>query len=321
MMLSKVANRVYWGARYLERVESTARLITIYDQLLLDLPRTVQLSWYSLITLNSLQSDFDKRYTVQHERNVVKFLIADDTNANSIVSSLKAARENIRTTRDVFPQETWEFINELSQYVQANLPDGINRKKRYEFLSEIIRSCKQILGLLYGNMPHDEVWSFLQLGRSLERADMTTRILDAGVLAISWMKEDDNVVNSTQITLSNVLRSLNAIQAYRRLMRLSVSGPDVVEFLLRNPDLPRSITHCLNAMTQAASRLPRPQDVTEHLARLQLTLNENPVDVCKTEPFSDYLNEIQIELAEINNLIAETWFSTTIQQSAAAETQ
>ncbi|GAA5317275.1 MAG: hypothetical protein AseanaTS_24800 [Candidatus Pelagadaptatus aseana] len=314
MMLSKVAERVYWTARYLERVESTARLVSIYDQLLFDLPRSVQLSWYNLITINSLQTDFDERYKVRDERNVVKFLIGDESNISSVVSSLKAARENIRTTRDVIPQETWEFINELSLFVQDNLKQGINRSKRYEFLGEIIKSCQQILGMLYGNMPHDEVWSFLRLGRNLERADMTTRILDAGVSVIAQMQEDDSVYNSRQIALGNVLRSLNADQAYRRLMRLSVNGPAVVEFLLGHKAFPRSITHCLNSMIHAAEQLPNPKPVRDHLLGIHKGLETKPTEVDETEVFSDFLNNLQIQFAEANNLIAQHWFSTDVEQ-------
>ncbi len=98
-MLSKVAERVYWTARYIERVESTARMISIYDKLLFDLPRSVKITWYNLIVINSLESDFSDRYSVRDERNVVKFLIADENNPGSIVSSLTAIRENVRTTR------------------------------------------------------------------------------------------------------------------------------------------------------------------------------------------------------------------------------
>ncbi len=159
-MLSRVAERVYWTARYLERIESTARLISIYDKLLFDLPRSVQFSWYNLITINSLEGDFNNRYSVKDEHNVVKFMIGDQDNPCSVFSSLQAIRENIRTTRDVILADTWELTNELSLYVKDNLQLGIKRSNRHEFLENIIKGCQQILGLLYGNMPHDAAWNF-----------------------------------------------------------------------------------------------------------------------------------------------------------------
>ncbi|MED5441331.1 MAG: alpha-E domain-containing protein, partial [Pseudomonadota bacterium] len=218
-MLSKVAERVYWAARYLERVESTARMLSIYDTLLFDLPRQVNLGWYNLIVINSLEQDFNERYSVQDERNVVKFLVGDDTNPSSIVTSLKAIRENIRTTRDVIPADTWELVNELSQYVQDHLQQGINRRDRHEFLGNVISACQQIIGLWQVNMPRDSAWEMLKLGQNLERADMTTRNLDAATAAIMQIEDDDFAVNSQQIIWGNVLRSLSADQPYRRAMR------------------------------------------------------------------------------------------------------
>lgn len=307
-MLSKVAERVYWTARYLERVENTARLIQVYDNLLFDLPRNVDLSWYNLITLNSQQIDFEDRYKVHEERNVIKFLVGDESNPSSIVSSLALIRENVRTTRDVVPEETWELTNELSLYVQENLQQGINRSKRHQFLDGVVKGCQQILGLLYGTMPHDAAWYFLRLGRNLERADMTTRIVDAGVAAVLSLEEDDTVVNSRQIIWGNVLRSAGADQSYRRTVRTSVKGEAVLNYLLEDPEFPRSIHHCLAAIADSASKLPRSRPVVTSLQELQATVFE---DVNYDElgmPLRDYLNELQLKLATIHSIIANRWF-------------
>lgn len=306
-MLSKVAERVYWSARYLERIESTARIISIYDKLLFDLPKSVKLSWYNLININSLEDDFNERYSVRDERNVVKFLLGDETNPGSVISSLSAIRENIRTTRDVVLEETWELTNELNLYVQANLQQGINRSKRHEFLDEIIKGCQQILGLLYGNMPHDAAWDFLRLGRNLERADMTTRNLDAGVAAILEL-EDDSTVNTKQIIWGNVLRSLNAEQSYRRSVRGAVSGQAVVQYLLEDPTFPRAIEHCMNALIDSCSRLPNSEEIVKKFKQKKSTLFNNiDYDTLGT-PLHDYLNDLQITLADIHTDISQLWF-------------
>ena len=307
-MLSKVAERVYWIARYLERVESTARLVSIYDQLLFDMPRSVKLSWYNLITINSMDHAFNERFSVRDERNVMKFLLGDPNNPASMLSSLKAIRENIRTTRDVIPAETWELINELSLYVQENLQQGVSRSKRHQFLENVIKGCQQILGLLYGSMPHDAAWEFLRLGRNLERADMTTRNLDAAVAAILEMEEGEHVVNSQQIIWGNVLRSLNASQSYRRTTRISVKGSAVAQYLLEDDDFPKSIAHCLNAFIESSAKLPRSKEMVAKLNTITDKIFKK-VDYEKLdEPFRDYLNDLQIKLGDIHALIAETWF-------------
>jgi uncharacterized alpha-E superfamily protein len=321
-MLSKVAERVYWTARYLERVESTARLVSIYDKLLFDLPRNVKLSWYNLIIINSLEQDFRQRYTVWDENNIVRFLIGDDSNPVSVVSSLQAIRENMRTTRDVLLQETWELTNELSMYVSSNLQQGVTRSQRHDFLENIIKGCQQINGLLYGNMPQDAVWDFLRLGRNLERADMTSRNLDAGIAAALEMENDDGIMNSDQIIWGGVLRALNADQSYRRSTRKAVRGKTVVPYLLENKELQRSIVHCLNGLIESSQRLPRSAPLVAELERIrQATQTERPYQALDYS-FREYLNELQIKLAGVHTLISHTWFphfedvEETIQESA-----
>lgn len=307
-MLSKVAERVYWTARYLERVENTARLIRVYDNLLFDLPRTVNFGWYNLISLNSADEQFEERYKVHDERNVIKFLIGDESYTSSIFSSLKAVRENVRTTRDVIPEEAWELTNELSLYVQENIQQGVNRSKRHEFLDGVVKGCQQILGLLYGTMPHDAVWEFLLLGRNLERADMTTRILDAGVAAVIQLEDDDSALNSRQIIWGNVLRCLGAGQSYRRTTRRAVQGDAVVHYLLEDKAFPRTIAHCMTAIIEASDCLPHSEPVVRELQEMQNNIFDDVDYEVLNENLRDYLNNLQLEIADIHKHISHVWF-------------
>lgn len=313
-MLSKVAERIYWTARYIERVENTARLIAVYANLLLDLPKTVNLGWYNLVLLNKLEDSFQERYKVTDERNVVKFMMGDENNPMSVVSSLKMVRENLRTTRDVVPAETWELINELSIFVGEQVPNAVNRGQRHEVLEGIIRGCQQINGLLYGTMTHDDAWDFLRLGRNLERADMTTRLLDAGVTAVLQTQDDENAVNNRQIIWGNVLRSVGGDQSYRRRLRSSIHGRAVVRYLIEDPQFPRTIEHCLTAMADSATKLPRSKPVIKHLSEFRKALVDSVDYEDLGEPMRDYLNSMQIELAELHFEIMKTWFN---QETAA----
>ncbi len=155
IMLSRVAERLYWTARYLERVENTARLVSVYDNLLFDLPRKIHISWFSLIEINSSESQYSQQYKVKDERNVVKFMLADEINPSSMLESLKMVRENVRTTRDVLPEDLWEWINELNRFAKNNIKQGINRSMRHAYLNTIIEGCEKINGLLYSTMSRD----------------------------------------------------------------------------------------------------------------------------------------------------------------------
>ncbi|HBS42721.1 MAG TPA: hypothetical protein DEA26_08580 [Oceanospirillales bacterium] len=309
-MLSKVAERIYWTGRYIERAESTARLLSIYDKLLFDMPRQVNLGWYNLITINNLEESFAERYSVQDERNVVKFLLGDDTNPSSVISSLMAIRENVRTTRDVVPAEAWELINETTQYVQENLQQGVNRSNRHDFLDNLITCCLQIVGLMSVSMPRDEGWEMLQLGQYLERADMTTRNIDAGVAAIIQVEDDDFAVNSRQIIWGNVLRSLNADQPFRRAMRSSIKGEAVVQYLMTDPHFPRSAGFCLSEMILAAEALPRSDKVIKEIRKLHRAVMACGEHGGHGQEFRDELNELQISIRNLHFLIGRTWFLT-----------
>ncbi|MCC9003169.1 MAG: alpha-E domain-containing protein, partial [Candidatus Competibacter sp.] len=176
-MLSRVAQNIYWMARYIERAEDTARIINVNTNLLLDLPRNMTFGWLPLIFIVGAEKQFFEKdpNRLADESTVVKFLISDSDNPGSIISSLASARENLRTTRDTVPQEAWEQINGLYIFARDHVP---TRRGRFEFLRRVIHGAQQINGMLAGSMSRTAAYDFVWLGRFLERADMTTRILD-----------------------------------------------------------------------------------------------------------------------------------------------
>ncbi|WP_286239649.1 alpha-E domain-containing protein [Neptuniibacter halophilus] len=314
-MLSRVAERIYWSARYLERVENTARLVSVYDNLLFDLPKDTNISWYNLIRINSSEQLFHDRYTVQDEHNVVKFMLADDTNLSSMLSSLNMLRENIRTTRDVLPQDTWELVNELDLFAQNNIRQGINRTHRHQFLNTIIQKCQELNGLFDGTMSRDPGWQFLMLGRNLERADMTTRILDAGISVILQPNEG-SALNIAQVVWGNVLRSLSADMNYRRSVRSAVQSRKVARFLLQDKNFPRSFAFCIDEIQRALNSLPR----ADKIKLKSLLQPESPLQqqAMPNAELQEFLNELQILLIELNNQFAQTWFAFDNQDTVPA---
>ena len=307
-MLSRVAERIYWGARYLERVENIARLVSVYDSLLFDLTKEVDISWYNLIRINSSVDNFSERYKVKNEHNVVKFLLADDSNPGSLLSSLKQVKENIRTTRDVVPQDTWELINELDLYARNNIKQGINRTNRHKFLNAIIQHCQVITGLFEGAMSRDATWQFVVLGRNIERADMTTRILDAGA-SIMLQPNAEQQANLHQVVWGNVLRSVSGYMNYRRSVRTAVKSTKVTQFLLEDLHFPRTLGFCIKQMTTAVSKLPRSAEVLreiENVKQLRYPLESGEQ---LDEAFRDYLNDLQISVSKLHNHFSANWFA------------
>ncbi|MBT8147268.1 MAG: alpha-E domain-containing protein, partial [Gammaproteobacteria bacterium] len=216
-MLSRVAERVYWMARYLERAENTARLMNVYSNLLLDLPRGTKVGWHTLISIAGVQEEFDATGRTADERTVMRYLISEQ-NGMSLLSVLAMVRENARTTREIIPAEAFEQINNIYLFLKDNASGQISRSARNQLLEEVIIYCQQLDGLLAGCLSHNHVHRFIRMGRNVERADMTTRIVDVGSSSLlpDLMPDsatDDESTEPYQDTLwMNVLRSLSAYQ-------------------------------------------------------------------------------------------------------------
>jgi len=294
-------------ARYLERAENTARMVGVYANLLLDMPRGIDLSWYSLVDINDTGEAFNERYKNRDERNVVKFMLADDTNGNSMLTSLKMARENARTSRDVVPQDTWEIVNELHLFAAENIQRGINRGQRHHYLYEIVKGCHQISGLFANSMNKDSASEFIRLGRTLERADMATRILDAGAAVI--LAAEESSTNISQIVWGNVLRSLDAYQPFLRDERGPVTGPAVARFLLANELYPRTVLFSLNRLGKALARLPHSSEPRQiaTVIKDRVIAFDGYQDLGTS--FRGYMNELQLQLASLHDCFADTWFA------------
>ena len=306
-MLSRVAERVYWAARYLERVENTARLINVYNSLLFDLPDDTGISWYNLVIASGQHHIFDQRHQNRDQRTVVKFLLSGEKNPSAMDNSLRSARENIRTTRDVVPPESWELVNELSLYVTKEMNKGLSRRHRREYLDHVIHACQQINGLIVGTMSNDAAWHMLRVGRNLERADMITRIVEAGATMLPEIIEDDNA-HVADVIWASVLRSQSAYQPYRRTMKVAISGEDVVEFLLEDAQFPRSVRYCLRQMQLSCRNLPEHDRAEKALARVTRRLKKG----CDySDPFKalpDHINQLQKDISSLHGAFAETWF-------------
>lgn len=263
-MLARVAESLYWLARYVERAEDTARLINAHAQLLLDLPHAAQTGWAPLVQLSGDGDEFAQRYTRADERSAMRFLIADRQHGNSIVNCLARARENARSVRDTLPREAWEQINDM--YLAAR--GGVLGGRQFEYLRAIVSSAQRLTGLLAGTMNHDAAYAFIRAGRNLERGDMTTRIIDVRCMHLLPL-EHGGIDPFATIQWIGVLKSLSAYQMYRQYMRGAVAAPAVLQFLLQNELFPRAFMHCLAEVERAIAILPPRPSLRAALAGLR----------------------------------------------------
>ena len=319
-MLARVAERIFWLARYLERAENTARLINVYSKLLLDLPRGTKIGWESLIDIIGNRAVFDSIYSEPNEQNVTKFLLTDSRNLSSIFSTIELARENARTTREILPSATWERINGL--HLRAREIEGarLSRSATTALMQDLIEQSQILTGVLSGSMSHNHAYDFMRMGRMLERADMTTRIVDAGTGAL--FKNEDVELHPEapglpdtydSILWMSVLKSLSAYQMYRQYSLDKVEGSEVVSFLIKDAFFPRSVTHCLMDIEHCLPKLPRSDEVLRAILATRRNTDNLDVRAMSKLALHNFMDELQIEFSGIYEAIASTWFNPGIE--------
>jgi uncharacterized alpha-E superfamily protein len=310
-MLSRVAENLYWMARYLERGENTARLTNVNANLLLDLPKAVQPGWEPLIEITGSGAIFRQIYPTADERNVVRFLIGDTANPGSILSSLAMARENARTVRDFIPREAWEQVNAVYLHAKGNLASGLGRRRRYEYLRDIILGVQTITGLLSGAMTHDEGYEFLRMGRNLERADMTIRIIDVRSANL-LPNTSDGLTPFENIQWMSVLKSLSGYQMYRRAMQVRVRRPDVLKFLFKERLFPRAFYHSVCEVENCLRALPRRDLPITRVARIKELVTASRPETVSQEALHTFIDGLELHLIQLNTVISETYFLTSL---------
>ncbi len=306
-MLSRVAERIYWLARYLERAEDTSRLILVRHNAILDLPRSVQPDWELLLDVLGARESFDARPGAANEKNIMSYVFSERDNASSIISSLANARENMRTSREVLPSETWERVNSLYLSVARRANKGLPRASRHGVLNGIVQSTQQISGMLSGTMNRDETYQFLRMGRNLERADMTTRIIDVASMELGNPEEDASPYQN--VMWVSMLQSLSAYQMYRLSMRNNVRPPDVLQFLLRSDQFPRALSRCLLELEAAIRPLPRGKEALKTVQSVHRKVKRTNCAELEGAALEKFLDAVQVRLQGVHEVIEQTWFT------------
>ena len=241
-MLSRVADSIYWLNRYIERAENVARFIDVNLNMMLDLPEGVPQQWQPLISVTGDLELFNSSYQEANSDNVIHFLAFDLNYPNSIISCLKLARENARSVREVISSEMWEEVNSFYLTIKEAATQN-SLSKLPQFFNEVKMSSHRFAGVMDATMSHNEAWYFGQLGRLLERADKTARILDVKYFLLlpsaQWVGTPLD-----RIQWISLLKSASAYEMYRK-SRHHINPSYIAEFLLLDHCFPRSVYFCL----------------------------------------------------------------------------
>jgi uncharacterized alpha-E superfamily protein len=316
-MLSRTADHLFWMARYVERAENTARMLDVNCQMAL-LPvsaRGGQDGWQAVLLISELNELFRHRYPQVTARNVLDFMVRDETNSSSIVSCLNAARENARAVRGTLTTEVWETQNqtwlEFKRLLSANdfQKDPGALFEWVKFRSHLSR------GVTVGTMLRDEALHFLRIGTFLERADNTARLLDvkfqhldqpAGAGGGDYFGETDATQESDFYHWSAVLRSVSAFEVYRKVYRNVIRPDRVAELLVLRPDMPRSMAACMNEVMHNLQPVANAQsrETLRRAGQLQSELRYGRIDHILSNGLHAYLTQFLDRVADLGSGIS-----------------
>jgi uncharacterized alpha-E superfamily protein len=250
-MLSRTADHLYWMSRYTERAENTARMLDVnYQTALLPQSEAVaQMGWQGLLSISELLSTYTQKYGAIQAREVMDFMVKDESNPSSIISCLGAARENARAVRGTLTTEVWETQNTTWLEVKRMLKSGEFERDPGQFFEWVKFRSHLSRGVTVGTMLIDEALHFMRLGTFLERADNTARLVDVKFHALQsdfygTASEKDQEYDFYH--WSAILRSVSGFEVYRKVYRDVIKPERVGELLILRPDMPRSLHASLN---------------------------------------------------------------------------
>jgi uncharacterized alpha-E superfamily protein len=321
-MLSRTADSIYWMSRYMERAENVARFIAVNLQALLDLPLGFREQWEPLVTTSGDLDLFVKNYGEPSEmatkKNVLRFLTFDDKNPNSILSCVSWARENARQVRQIVSVEMWEALNTFYLRLhEAQAPHHAENDPD-DFFREVRQGVQLFAGIAEATLARDEAWQFFQLGRWLERADKTSRILDVKYFILLPKPSDVNSVVD-DLLWGVLLHSVSGYELFRRAHG-RITPDKVVAFLMMSREFPRSILFCLQEAEHALLAISGTPAGTYRLepekllSRLRSELAYASVREVLAAGLHEYLDTLQSRMNTLGVELDRTFFGMALSE-------
>lgn len=307
-MLSRTADHLYWMSRYIERAENTARLLDIAYQTSLQ-PQSADESeqtWRSLVSISELNTLFAGKFSVINGRNVMEFMVADESNLSSVFNCLRAARENARAVRGALTTEVWETMNQTWLEFRRLLRDGVLARDPSQLFEWVKYRSHLSRGVTVGTMLQDEAFHFIRIGSFLERADNTARLLDVKFYRQEQTQSEHDAARDFYYW-SAVLRSVSGFEIYRKVYSNVIQPDKVAELLILRPDMPRSLSHCLTRMLANLKRVANPQsgETLRRVGRLEAKLAFGSIDEILTEGLHPFLDGFLAEVSDLGDRISK----------------
>lgn len=310
-LIARYAESLFWMARYLERVENIARLIDVTQGF--ESPGREAESWFALVRINADEGSFSKRALEPTPEAVKRFYLLDRSNPTSIPASLELARTNARTLRPLISTEMWMQMNVFHRDMTTISESELSGDRLSRLCARIKEGIQAHTGITEGTFFRDQGWFFYQLGRLIERADQTTRLLDIRYhLLVLAAGEERRVVELTQ--WGGVLRAAAGYHAFRRIAPAGFTPADVVAFLLKDTSFPRSVALCVEQsewlLSQLRSRYGLRGTVAalERVEELRAAVLGRPIDRIISDGLHGFLDGLQGDLIRLAEEIGTAFF-------------
>ena len=305
-MLSRTADHLFWMSRYMERAENTARMLDVNYQTAL-LPQSdavAELGWRGLLAISELTGDYTKRYGAIHPAKLMEFMVSDEENPSSIVSCLRAARENARAVRGTLTTEVWETTNQTWLEFNKLLASGELKRDPAAVFEWVKFRSHLSRGVVVGTMLQDEAFHFVRIGSFLERADNTARMLDVkfhDVESDFYGQADDRDNEYEFYHWSAILRSVSGFEVYRKVYRNVIQPEKVAELLILRADMPRSLAHCMNRMSSNLRSVANANsgDTLRRAGRIESDLRYGRIDEILATGLHAYLTQFLANVGEL----------------------
>jgi uncharacterized alpha-E superfamily protein len=310
-MLSRYAENVYWLGRYVERAENLARLLDTHGSFARD-PRATG-DWEAVIRINADEELFFSRNKEATAAAVLYFYLIDPKSPTSILNSIFYARENARTVRHLISTELCAHLNTFYGEMQELKRRDISLSRLAKVAAFIKTSCQTHTGIAEGTLYRDQAYRFYQLGRHVERADQTSRLLDVKYRQLQSVEEDPgSPIDISQ--WNSLLRSAAGYQAYRRTRPGSMNTSDVARFLLSDPEFPRSIGFCLYrikydlACLESEHGLDLGESIRGELERAMEISGQTPTERIDPQWLHKFADAMQASLLGLGGALGQRFF-------------
>ncbi|WP_233081066.1 alpha-E domain-containing protein [Rheinheimera soli] len=303
-MLLKSLDHIFWLGRYLERLDDTARLINATSHLLIDSHKDSQFSWPLLLdVLGQNGAELLSQLPASDltvEQQVMGYLITDVDCQVSIRAACTALKQNARTVRQLIPRDMWEELNSLDLFLQEHCQQLQGRQHRYRLMTEVSRRCQMVVGVLDGTMLRSDAFDLFNIGRHVERADMTTRIMD--VMVLQQLQPTD--IKRPRFRWTSILNALGGVESYHYYLAHQNTEVDAVDYLLTYADFPRSIAYCLHRVAASAKGLPHSAAILQRVWQLQDLLKTQNLSELTTGQLHQLIDQFQTGIIELHQVIS-----------------